>query len=72
MNYLLNPFHFLIQYLITCIYKMSQRTEIYTITGKKLGVITQGIPEPYTLTGKKIIKEAVSENFSKKDTITKK
>jgi hypothetical protein len=67
MNYLLNPFHFLIQYLITCIYKMSQRTDIYTLTGKKIGVITQGVAEPYTLTGKKIVKQPVSENVSKTD-----
>jgi hypothetical protein len=33
---------------------MSQRTEIYTLTGKKLGVITEGIPKAYTLTGKKL------------------
>ena len=64
---------------------MSQRTEIYTLTGKKLGVITQGIPEAYMLSGKKLAfkqgipepythtgkKESVSENFSKKDTIKK-
>ena len=51
---------------------MSQRTEIYTLTGKKLGVITQGVSVPYTLDGKKIVKERVSENFSKKDSISAK
>ena len=34
---------------------MSQRTEIYTLTGKKIGVITEGVPEKYTLTGKKLV-----------------
>ncbi len=46
---------------------MSQRTDIYTLTGKKIGVITQGVAEPYTLTGKKIVKQPVSENVSKTD-----
>lgn len=59
---------------------MSQRTDIYTLTGKKIGVITQGKTEQYTLTGIKIEtgsvhtdkKEIVSDNFVKDPVILKK
>ena len=55
---------------------MSQRTDIYTLTGKKIGVITQGKPEQYSLTGIKIEsidkKETVSDNFDKDTVILKK
>ncbi len=54
----------------------SQTTDIYTLTGKKIGVITQGKPEQYTLTGIKIEstdkKETDSDNFHKDPVILKK
>jgi len=31
-----------------------QDTTLYTLTGKKIGVVTNMYPEQYTLTGKKI------------------
>ncbi len=33
---------------------MSQKIEIYTLTGKKLGVMYNMYPKQYTLTGKKM------------------
>ena len=33
---------------------MQDKTEIYTLTGKKIGVVYNMYPEQYTLTGKKI------------------
>jgi hypothetical protein len=55
---------------------MSQRTDIYTLTGKKIGVIKQAKPEQYTLTGIKIEstdkKETASNNFDKDPVILKK
>ncbi len=42
----------------------SQTTEIYTLTGKKIGVIKQGVSEQYTLTGIKIDKSTDKKETS--------
>lgn len=47
---------------------MSQKIEIYTLTGKKIGVMYNMYPEQYTLTGKKIHTNHTYTYHDNKDT----